>query len=213
MIFVNRDDYEFIRTEQLLQQEAVYLLFSGEYMGHRRKFYIGQSSNVSYRLQQHSAKKDFWTSAIVFIRKNRYDRTEIQYLEHYLIKNAIECGQSELIENCQIPSEPYIDEVNKKLLESNFEDMKLLLKFAGYQLFDNKQLEIGNIQKNQSHKIINRIARAYQQKSHNVVSEPEYDVEDEIVTYVLKDEDCYAEATINKDGKVMILPFGYIKLS
>lgn len=92
MIFINKDDYDFIRTEHILQQEGVYILFSGEYMGHRRKLYIGQSANVSNRLLQHSSKKDFWTSALVFIRKNRYNRTEIQYLEYYMIKSAIECG-------------------------------------------------------------------------------------------------------------------------
>lgn len=91
--------------------------------------------------------------------------------------------------------------------------MKLLLKFAGYHIFDNRQLEIGNIEKKQSHKIINRIVQAYQKSSDNISSEPEYDTEEKIVTYILKDEDCYAEASLMKDGKIMVLPFGYIKLS
>lgn len=34
-----------------------------------------------------------------------------------------------------------------------------------------------------------------------------------MITYVLKDEDCYAEASVTKDGNIMVLPFGYIKLS
>ena len=72
----------------LLKTEAcnkfgVYLLLSDNMV------YIGQSSDLSRRINQHTIGKEWWTSVLIFTTKDdSLTRTDIDYLEYILIEKA-----------------------------------------------------------------------------------------------------------------------------
>lgn len=171
--------------------------------------YIGQTTDFSRRLQEHINKKQFWSQAVGFTSALRYSKTEIQYLEYILIKELVECGNAALIENYQIPVEPYISEQMKNALMEDYKSIKVLLLFCGFNIFNEKVIDIGNVSKPDSRKLMNRLVNAYQRKP---VSYTDYDDSEEetLLTYIIKEEDCYAEAIQTNNGKYMVLPYGYI---
>ena len=183
-------------------------------MNNHRKMYIGQSYDLSERFKQHSAKKFFWTTAIAFIKKeNCFDRTQIQYLEYKLINEAFVCKKELLLENYQIPKEPYMSSDGIKYITDVFTEIKILLSFAGFKMFDNEIRNHLNTFKDNHKSIIHRIAKEYY--DNNTVDDSEQTEEnDDVVVYVLHDKDCYVEASpIHGSDEFMIIPYGYIKMS
>ena len=181
-------------------------------MGNHRKMYIGQSYDLAERFKQHNVKKFFWSTAIAFIRKDDgFDRAQIQYLEYKLINEAFVCKKEALLENYQIPKEPYMSQENIKFITDVFTEAKILLSYAGFKMFDNEIRNHLNTFKDNHKSIIHRIAKEYYD-NNNTNSEPVDEDNDDIVTYVLHDSDCYVEATpLNECGKFMIIPYGYVK--
>lgn len=192
----------------------MYILFGNETLGNRRKMYIGQTHNIHTRLKSHLKKKDFWECAYIFsLIDEQFNSSQIQYLEHITIKTAIECGYSDLLENCQIPVEPYLSNNDKDFVLCIFNYIKILLEFSGIHLFYNKIYDVGEITKKNNHNVISRIVKEYQSKKsyHYDDCDSYSDCEDdEIATYIMRGDDYYAEAIILTDGKVMIMPHGYV---
>lgn len=176
--------------------------------------YIGQTHNIQTRLKSHLKKKEFWECVYIFsLIDEQFNSSQIQYLEHITIKTAIECGHSDLLENCQIPVEPYLNDKDKEYILKIFNYIKILLEFSGIHLFYNKIYDVGEITKENNHNIISRMVKEYNSKKSyhydDCDSYSDYE-EDEIATYIMKGSDYYAEAIILTDGRVMIMPHGYV---
>lgn len=110
--------------------------------------YIGQASirkkdeRILPRLIEHdNPKEDYWTSAVVFVRKNEsFDQTELNYLENRFWKYACETGRYE-IKNATEPILGYIKEETKDELDDYIEQAFLALKFLGFRIFERREEE------------------------------------------------------------------------
>lgn len=216
MQIISRDDNEYLnKHKNLLQKHCLYILVGNETLSARRKIYIGQTADMFKRFQQHVVKKDFWTECMVFtLIHSQFNRSQIQYLEYLSILSAIECGIYDMVQNCQIPKKPFLDERDTAFVEKVFDDVKLLALFAGFRMFRNKVIDLNDVSVSGSHTILSRIVNEYNNSSKtssrsDYVSEYDSD-EDLVVSYELKGNDFYAKAVYTNDGSVMVMPFGYI---
>jgi hypothetical protein len=83
-------------SEALKRREAcytgVYLLF-GEQDGDPL-MYVGEGEDISERIRNHDAKKDWWTSAIfISSAANTLNKAHVKYLEARLIEEARRVGK------------------------------------------------------------------------------------------------------------------------
>lgn len=79
-----------------LEKPALYVLINRS----KRRAYIGETDAFLTRLNQHIAKKDFWTEALAFISTDdSLSKTEVQYLESLAYKTAKNAHTYDLSEN------------------------------------------------------------------------------------------------------------------
>lgn len=215
MQVISRSDSEYLnKFKNLLQKHCLYILVGIETLSARRKIYIGQTADMLKRFQQHVSKKDFWTECIVFnLIHSQFNRSQIQYLEYLSIITSIECGIYDMMQNCQIPKKPFLDEEDTAFVENVFDNIKKLAIFAGFRMFKNKVIDLNDVSVSSSHTILSRIVNEY--NLSKTTKEPEYvseycNEDDEMVSYELKGKDYYAKAVYTNDGSVMVMPFGFI---
>lgn len=198
-----------------LHKHSLYFLLGPETNHKSRLLYIGQTQDASVRLKQHDSKQ-WWTTAIVLTRNDKdseFDRTTIQYLEYQSIKEVIEHQTCQLMQNCQIPSEPYTE--NKDEIIETFNHIKILIRFAGFMLFEHKVYSLDECyQYSKKNNIANRLANRIVKEMCNRSTEYEEDFDSEMVSYILSsgDNNFYAEAIPLNDGTYMILPVSKIDI-
>ena len=67
---------------------GIYLLIS------ENMVYVGQSSDLSKRIKQHLAGKDWWDKVVILTTNdNSLNRSDIDYLESVLISKAVKAGR------------------------------------------------------------------------------------------------------------------------
>lgn len=206
MFIIDRYD-SFIENAEELHQHSLYFLIGEDTHIRKQKVYIGQTQDAKLRISQHETK-DWWTKVIVFNCQNEplFDRTTVQYLEYQSIKEAIECGECQLMENCQIPQEPYTD--RKDYILNIFGDIKTLLSFASYDWFENKIYDIQDCYSAKNN-IAKRIAK---EMSRKINVEPD-DYDEKIISYVLNEGAYFAEAIVIDNDKIMILPVSRLNVN
>ena len=97
---------------------------------------IGKTENCLNRLKEHHVKKEFWTTALVFVSKTHYfTKTHIKFLEWYCWDIAKKANRY-LLDNSNTPSKPHISESAQADLLDNFETMQMLASTLGYAVFD-----------------------------------------------------------------------------
>ena len=163
LYIIYRSDEQLIRDfHPELGQHAFYILFGHEPMNRRRQAYIGQTQNALTRFEQHNSTKDFWECMCIFINTHeQFIRSEVQYLEYLGIKTAIECASFDLLENCQIPTEPLLKRDQIANIELYFNHVRLLLNYSGFYLFYKKQFDMESFTKKNHHKIVDRMIKQY----------------------------------------------------
>ncbi len=114
-----KSEYDFLN-----EKEAIYILYDNE------KYYIGESSNVKNRLQQHSLenKKDFWVNTFV-ITSMHLNNTTRKYFENWLLNepDEISFGLLEKFNKNNGNSSNDIDDLYYKNVHNNFE--KVIIDF------------------------------------------------------------------------------------
>lgn len=86
------------------------LAFSAESLP---ELYIGESGNLSSRLYNHNANKDFWSYGIVFTGTNDFlTVTHTKFLEYYFIEKAKQSGRTTL-KNKTGPNKPFMSEADE----------------------------------------------------------------------------------------------------
>ena len=101
--------------------------------------YIGEGDPVRPRLEDHYAKKDFWTLLISFSSKDQnLNKTHVQYLESRLVTISKEAKRS-VLDNINSPALPSISERDTHSMERFLEEMLLIYPVLGVSVFEKPQ--------------------------------------------------------------------------
>ncbi len=112
---------------------GVYLLF-GEADG-AALAYIGEGEDMSERIKQHEAKKDWWTQAVlVTSQANSLNKAHIRYLEAQLIEVARNVGLIPL-ENGTAPARPSLKEAERANMKGFLDYLLMVLPAIGIDFF------------------------------------------------------------------------------
>ena len=112
---------------------GVYLLISSNMV------YIGQSSDLSRRLTQHIAKKDWWEQAVIITTKDdSLNHSDIDYLESVLIDKAMILQKLDC-DNKKSGNPPKVDIFRKEILRQYLNEALFLMRLIGVHVFDNEK--------------------------------------------------------------------------
>jgi hypothetical protein len=124
------------KTRPEFSRTGVYILTGPSEAGGLPRVYIGEGDPIRPRLEQHHAKKDFWTSAVLFTSKDEnLNKAHIQYLESRLVSLAAELKQC-VLENGNAPQLPSLSEPDATEIESFLAEMLLIFPVLGISLFE-----------------------------------------------------------------------------
>lgn len=98
--------------------------------------YVGEGDPVRPRLEQHVAKKDFWTHAVVFTSKDtNLNKAHVQRLESRLVELATRAKRC-VLDNGNAPAPPSLSEADEAMAEGFLDDVLLCLPILGYSVFE-----------------------------------------------------------------------------
>ena len=118
---------------------GVYVLVGQEDENELPTIYIGQGDPVRNRLEQHLAKKDFWTSAIFFVtRDDSLNKAHIGYLEARLYHRAVRSKRAKL-DNSNQPNPSPLTEADTADMDSFLDDMLNIFPLLGVRVFERPQ--------------------------------------------------------------------------
>lgn len=118
------------------KRTGVYILTGPTTEGEFPVVYIGEGDPAGIRLEQHHAKKDFWTSLILFTSKDEnLNKAHVQYLESRLIQLADDAHRC-TIENGNTPQLPSLSEADVAEMDSFLDEMRLIFPVIGLNVFE-----------------------------------------------------------------------------
>ena len=116
-------------------QPAFYILLSSP-DANKPQAYIGQTTDFANRKNDHVQKKNFWSTALVFISDNhKIYGDDVKYLEYLGIDAAQNAGSYVLLNGAN-PKKPNIAPYRVNDMEVFFRDIQLLCKFYGCGIFE-----------------------------------------------------------------------------
>jgi hypothetical protein len=128
--------YPKVREREEFQQTGVYLLIGPRESGDGDQLYIGEGDPVRPRLEQHYAKKDFWTKAVFFVAgQGQLNKAHVQYLESQLIKHATAAKRVPL-DNGNTPAEPTLSEADRADMDVFLANILGMLPVLGIHAFE-----------------------------------------------------------------------------
>lgn len=132
------------RSRKELKRAGVYILWESVPADHLPKVYVGEGDSVLPRLDQHGAKKDFWTHAVVFISKDQnLNKAHVQYIESRLVQLANQAKRCEL-DNDQIPKIRPLSEADSADAEGFLQNLLLCLPTVGISVFEKTEIPVSN---------------------------------------------------------------------
>jgi hypothetical protein len=133
--------YPHVRSRSEFQQIGVYLLLGPRENGDGDKVYIGEGDPVRPRLEDHYAKKDFWTRAVFFVAgPGQLNKADVQYLEAQLVSRASAAKRMPL-DNGNKPTEPTISERDRAAMDVFLDNILGMLPVLGIQAFEQSPLK------------------------------------------------------------------------
>jgi hypothetical protein len=128
--------YPSVRVREEFQQTGVYLLIGPREQGDGEMLYIGEGDPVRPRIEQHYAKKDFWTRAVFFVAgTGQLNKAHVQYLESKLIKQATASKRMPL-DNVNSPAEPTLSEADRADMDVFLGNILGMLPVLGVDAFE-----------------------------------------------------------------------------
>lgn len=93
------------------------------------------------RLEDHYAKKDFWTRAVFFVAGlGQLNKADVQYLEAQLVSRA-KAAKRMPLENANKPSEPTISERDRAAMDVFLDNILGMLPVLGIYAFEQSPLK------------------------------------------------------------------------
>jgi hypothetical protein len=128
--------YTSVRARSEFQQTGVYLLLGPRTQGDGEMLYLGEGDPVRPRLEDHYAKKDFWTRAVFFVAgAGQLNKAHVQYLEAQLVRLATTAKRMPL-DNANRPAEPTLSEADRADMDVFLSNILGMLPVLGIQAFE-----------------------------------------------------------------------------
>lgn len=130
-------------VSELLETDAcnkygVYLLLSKD------KVYVGQSSDLAKRINQHLVGKDWWESVVILTtQSDSLTHTDIDYLESVLIEKAKDIGKLDC-DNKNKGNNPKVDKFREVFLGQYLDEALFLMRLIGITVFADPKADKGN---------------------------------------------------------------------
>lgn len=125
-----------IRNRPEARRPGVYLLLGEDERQGGRVAYIGQSDDVSNRLVQHDAKKEFWDEVVVVTSKDtNLTSAHVRYLESRLARLAKAIGRIPLINGNEPSGGADLPEADASDMDYFIEQVRILLPVLGVDIF------------------------------------------------------------------------------
>ena len=135
--------YTEVRNRPEFQQTGVYLLLGPRSNGDGDMIYIGEGDPVRPRLENHYAKKDFWTRAVFFVAgTGQLNKAHVQYLEAQLVSRASAVKRMPL-ENGNKPAEPTLSEADRADMDVFLHNILGMLPVLGIHAFEQSPTSSG----------------------------------------------------------------------
>lgn len=104
------------------------------------RVYVGEGDPMRPRLEQHAARKDFWTTCIAFTSKDEnLNKAHVQYLEAQLVALAARAKRCTL-DNGNVPQLPSLSEADAADAEGFLSEMLLCFPILGVAVFSPAEL-------------------------------------------------------------------------
>ena len=129
-----RDSVNELVKSDACNRFGVYLLLSNEMV------YVGQASDLSRRIKQHTIAKDWWDRVIVLTTSDdNFTRTDIDYLESTLIAKAEKNNKLDC-DNKNKGNKPKVDKFRKVQLDQYLEEALFLMELIGIGVFVDEKI-------------------------------------------------------------------------
>ncbi len=116
---------------------GVYLLLSKDMV------YVGQSSDLAKRINQHVVGKDWWESVVILTTKDdSLTHTDIDFLEAVLIDKAKKIGKLDC-DNKNKGNNPKVDKFREVYLGQYLDEALFLMQLIGITVFADSKAEKG----------------------------------------------------------------------
>lgn len=123
------------RQRKELARTGVYVLVGPPEESGLPRVYVGEGDPIRPRLDQHAAKKDFWTSCFAFTSKDEnLNKAHVQYLEARLIGLATQTKRCSL-DNGNVPAQPSLSESDAADADGFLAEMLLCFPVLGLGVF------------------------------------------------------------------------------
>jgi hypothetical protein len=123
------------RKRRELGRTGVYVLVGPAEESGLPRLYVGEGDPIRPRLEQHAAKKDFWTSCIAFTSKDEnLNKAHVQYLEARLVALATQAKRC-VLDNGNVPQLPSLSEADAADAEGFLAEMMLCFPVLGVGAF------------------------------------------------------------------------------
>jgi hypothetical protein len=120
---------------------GVYVLRGPSDVGDLPTVYVGEGDPARPRLEQQFARKDFWTSLILFTSKDEnLNKAHVQYLESRLVSLARDANRC-VLDNSNVPQLPSLSEPDTAEMEAFLEEMLLIYPLLGVSAFEVPRVE------------------------------------------------------------------------
>ena len=112
---------------------GAYLLLS------KNLVYVGQSSDLSKRITQHTIGKDWWESVVILTTKDdSLNHSDIDYLESVLIEKAFKINRLDC-DNKNKGNKPKVSKFQKVVLDQYLDEALFLMQLIGITIFSDKK--------------------------------------------------------------------------
>ncbi|MBL8889110.1 MAG: GIY-YIG nuclease family protein [Planctomycetaceae bacterium] len=123
------------KSRRELTRTGVYVLLGPPEESGLPRVYVGEGDPIKPRLDQHAAKKDFWTVCIAFTSKDEnLNKAHVQYIESRLIAFAAQAKRC-VLDNGNVPALPSLSEADAADAEGFLSEMLLCFPVLGLSVF------------------------------------------------------------------------------
>lgn len=135
VLVVPRDKQDLLEHCPEAKFQAVYLIVGEDKQGDP-VVYVGKTRRMALRIKEHnkSGQHDFWRNVLYFVTKdNSLSSTEIEYLEWFLIRKAVEAGNYRVDNaNKGCKEEPQVEPAKQADFADYYNQIVALSEVLGY---------------------------------------------------------------------------------